>query len=1118
MTKRSASAPPLAEPAPAQAGPEPSAPEHEESGSRPLPGRKGGARFGLATRILLPIGAAVLALLALVFILERIYLTRLADLAADETHMETARRGALQLENYLRSTERIIETREAWAPTASLAAGNDPASTLPALWTLMLAHRETGALYIGLANDEFAGYRRIPDGSLQLMESGAHTGYELRFHETDASGQPVRTFATNPDFRASTRPWYQAASASDNALWSTPFRYQALPILALPHSAPIVAPDGERLGVVGANLFLSSFDAFLERQDLAAGAGVFIVDGENRIISSSFRTTAPSEAGGLVQLPAWVLTVLDDFGPPDTAPGPAPTRVLALQIEGSEVTRRYSVRRTAIDGHPGIDWQLYSVLDLTNYVGAATPLVTPASLAAVLLGLLGIAMVVLVVRSSTIPLERLADRIDAFAHGGTEASAAPTSLALRGIGPARETTRLQEAFDKMTSQISELLLRQRDDLQRQRETNRQLDRFARIAQQTDNMVVITDAQGAIIWANAGFEETTGYRLEEALGKQPGLLLQGPDTDPAMRRRIAEAMARREPVSARLLNYRSDRSTYWVELTIQPVQDPQTGVLEFFSIQRDVTAQVQYEARLSLWSTVFEQANWGIITSEGDTPPRVRAVNRAAARMFGYSDAELLGRSVALLFAKPENHDLAAIVHELQERTSVVFEADLQRHDGTVFPALINLTQISRGDELGMRVANIQDLSELRALERQLVESNKLETIGLMASGILHDFNNILNVIQLTAEYGQEAADGSASLPVAELAKLFGEIEAASQRAAGLSRNFLAFTRREAQGFDAVSLGDLAAEVADMVRPGARGVAEIEVQPCTEDTRIWGDAVQLQQVVMNLIGNAVSALREDGRRDGHVIVRARRVHHTDYFPLKDATHWIRLDLDDNGPGIPSRVRARIFEPLFTTRSNHGGTGLGLSIVQRIVENHGGFVACQSTVGSGTCFTVWLPELSETIAGNIDRPAPVPLPQNTRVASERPRVLVVEDEFEMSRLWRTLLKDRGWDLVVRENGESAWQACRESALDFDVLVTDLSMPGISGLDLVERVRETGADTAVLVYSAHVDAASGERLAELGVEVVLHKPVSSRVLVESIEKLLAQRLHRHDHAEQA
>jgi signal transduction histidine kinase/ActR/RegA family two-component response regulator len=443
---------------------------------------------------------------------------------------------------------------------------------------------------------------------------------------------------------------------------------------------------------------------------------------------------------------------------------------------------------------------------------------------------------------------------------------------------------------------------------------------------------------------------------------------------------------------------------------------------------------------------------------------------------------------------------------MAERGGVTREIRMRRSDGSIIPCLLSMAIVrnSAGRDLG--VASVQDLSELKDLETQLQESNRLEAAGLIAGGIIHDLKNIFGMMQLSADLGKSSAS---RLDVQEMQALFEEIDRNCVRASALINQFLFFTRRERPAVEAVGLDTLLDETLRLLKPAMeRGAAPTAVNVDNRleaGASVIGNETQLQQVFVNLISNADTAMQEHETRDPKITITLRGVTSDDYFPLAKDGAWIRLEIRDNGPGMAPEVRARIFEPLYTRRKRGGGTGLGLTIVQQIVDGHGGYMTCESREGSGTCFTIWLPREAPGAAELAQGDAAVVGNDNSTTAPGA-RILVVDDEAAVLRLWKKVLDGNGWEVETCNDSRTALAAITRGER-IDLLITDLAMPAVTGVELVQGLRDAGMETPVIVHSAFIQDDVVEKLRALAVTGFLTKPTSTRALLASVEKALAE-----------
>ncbi|HEX4613364.1 MAG TPA: ATP-binding protein [Urbifossiella sp.] len=520
------------------------------------------------------------------------------------------------------------------------------------------------------------------------------------------------------------------------------------------------------------------------------------------------------------------------------------------------------------------------------------------------------------------------------------------------------------------------------------------------------------------------------------------------------------------------------------------------------------------ARLALLEAAVG-ASWdGVMIAEADPDEavglRVVYANPAFEQLTGYSAEEAAGLSPSV-FCQPDGSAcqypptptptptpdpddeaavaaLAAVRAALGGNEPVRLEVPSQRKDGARVWAEWQVVPVAGPDgRLTHRVAVIRDTTDRRRLETQLRESQKMEAVGRLAGGIAHDFNNLLTVIRGNAELVAAAGPGSDST-----GELIEDIRTAADRATGLVRQLLTFGRRQPARPVVLDLNDAVADMAGMLRRilGERVTVATVLAPFPVRARI--DRGQFEQVVMNLAVNAKDAMPAGGTL---TIATATN-------PDGGAVRTARVSVSDTGVGIPPDVREKIFEPFFTTKAVGKGTGLGLATVYGIVNQAGGRVAVDSVVGAGTTFRVDLPLSDEPAQPRSS--IQTPFPAHRPVAGRGRAVLLVEDEDAVRKLGRAALETAGYAVHEAANAEAALALLPVIPV-IDLLVTDLTMPGMGGRDLARLVRaERPAVGVVFISGYHSDIG---RLDAIPATVFLPKPFTPADLLRAAGKALAR-----------
>jgi PAS domain S-box-containing protein len=469
-----------------------------------------------------------------------------------------------------------------------------------------------------------------------------------------------------------------------------------------------------------------------------------------------------------------------------------------------------------------------------------------------------------------------------------------------------------------------------------------------------------------------------------------------------------------------------------------------------------------------------------------------AVNEALARSFGRRREELIGR-VGYELLSPE---LAAERRKAIERV-ISTGTDISFEDSNRGRRYMNYLAPVRDMDGGVsRVAVFAlDITDRKEMERRLLESKKLEAIGQLAGGVAHDFNNVLAAIFGNLSLAMaDVGEGHVAMESLE------EIRKASQRAKSLVQQILAFGRRQPQERRIISLQPVIEEAAGLLRATLPPRITLECGCDADSPAVLADPTQMLQVVLNLCTNARQALEE---QPGRLEVRLSGVTlDTDAVSKLSGLQPGRfacLSVSDTGKGIDAATLERIFEPFFTTKPLGQGTGLGLSVVHGVVRSHDGAISVSSTPGQGTCFQLYFPAQ----AGDVTA-AP-----EAAVAS-RPghgqRILFLDDEEPMVFLAQRMLTRLGYQVTGYTRPAEALQAFRANPDQFDLVVTDMNMPGLSGLHVADELLKCKTDAVVVLSSGHVTDELKEQARRVGVRHVLYKPNTVEEFSDSIHRLIS------------
>jgi len=390
---------------------------------------------------------------------------------------------------------------------------------------------------------------------------------------------------------------------------------------------------------------------------------------------------------------------------------------------------------------------------------------------------------------------------------------------------------------------------------------------------------------------------------------------------------------------------------------------------------------------------------------------------------------------------------------------------------------------------------IFDITDPKRLEEQLRQSQKMEALGTLAGGIAHDFNNILGVILGYAELIESNA-----APNSGLDRRVKEISRAGKRARDLVTQILNFSRQGPQERHAMTLAPLIKEALKLLRSSVPTNVEIISRMETDRDQVMADPTQVHQIMLNLCGNAAHAMRETG---GTLVVTLADVSGDDSVtPPEDLgkpERFVRLSVSDTGTGIDPEVVERVFDPFFTTKQQGEGTGMGLAMVHGIVKRHDGYLELENSPGQGASFHVLLPRTSEMERADMDMP--------TDLVFREGRILFVDDELPLADIGREMLESCGFEVVTRTSSVEALEAFKFRPHDFDLIITDQSMPNMTGMELAREVLKRRPDIPIILCTGFSDAVSYDRLRDVGIGDFIMKPILKHDLIASISRLLAK-----------
>lgn len=485
----------------------------------------------------------------------------------------------------------------------------------------------------------------------------------------------------------------------------------------------------------------------------------------------------------------------------------------------------------------------------------------------------------------------------------------------------------------------------------------------------------------------------------------------------------------------------------------------------------------------------------------DLQDRFTFVNQSFLAGYGYTEDELIGQHVRLIVSPANPPDLLTGVLTSARSGSWTGELLNRRKDGSEFPVALStsLVKDEHGTVIGLLGA-ARDITErrqaeaaLRDVEERLRQAQKMEAVGRLAGGVAHDFNNLLTVMTGYTEMALALID-----PSDPVHGSIEQVRQAADRAAALTRQLLAFSRRQMLVPRTLDLNDVVGRIGSMLRRVIGEDIRLTIRPSPAPALTMADAGQLEQVVMNLAINARDAMPAGGS----LVIEVSTADLDDGSaarPGVPAGRYVTLAVGDTGCGMDAATLSRIFEPFFTTKPVGQGTGLGLATAYGILRQSGGGIDVDSTPGEGSRFTVFLPSLDDTPVPAPPRGGPVPGSRGTE------RILLVEDDDLVREIASTVLSNRGYEVLEAATGEEAIQLLADAAVPVQLMLTDTVMPGMGGRELAERMVTLQPAMKVILMSGYTDDSVLQRqVREQGVQF-LQKPFTSDELAHRVREVL-------------
>jgi PAS domain S-box-containing protein len=629
------------------------------------------------------------------------------------------------------------------------------------------------------------------------------------------------------------------------------------------------------------------------------------------------------------------------------------------------------------------------------------------------------------------------------------------------------------------------------------ELSQQLALTSSMIESVEELALAADENGRVVYANAACEPFCGYAKNEIVGMNIRDLF---ELSPGQNSHIDQCIRQEMAKNFEVMATRKDGSSFPAQISISPLKSqgvPRGCTLIATNVSERKRSQKALIDSHVRFLTVLDSIDADIYVSDLETY-EVLLTNRHMRESFG---EDLVGKTCHQVF----RNESVPCSHCSNDK---LLDADGNPTGVCVWEGKNPITgkwyinydrAIKWVDGRFVRLQIATDISRIKDLEKeslriqaQLQQAQKMEAIGTLAGGIAHDFNNILSaVIGYTEIALADVPEGTSQH------RNLQEVLKAGSRARDLVKQILTFSRQTKQELRPVQIKQIVSETLRLLRASLPTTVKISVD-LQSDSAVLAEPTQIHQVIMNLCTNAAHAMRATG---GQLKIDLSNVELSgsliEQQPYLTPGQYIRLRVIDTGHGMETAIVDRIFDPFFTTKERGEGTGMGLAVVLGIVKSHGGTITVESEMGKGSTFNIFLPAIMQEVDHEVSAKAPIP--------TGTERILFIDDEKSLVDLGQQILERLGYKVTIRTSSVEALELFMEQPHKFDLVITDMTMPNMTGDELAGKLMRIRADIPVVLCTGYSERISQERAHDLGIKEFILKPIVMRELAVKVRSAL-------------